>query len=96
MSFLHKKASLADALLGAPLGWLAAYLAAGKEDRTEAARKGLILGALLGAYQGHKITKERIEEASQGIIPGEERVHMSPALVSLLAGLGAGGYYRLK
>jgi len=82
-----KIASLTDAVLGAPIGSLAAALSTKKEDRAAAIRRGLLLGALVGFVQGQRSNRVLRSE-------GDEERLMSPALASLLSGLAAGMYGR--
>lgn len=85
---IYKKASILDGLIGAPIGAIAAALAAKKEDKKKAITRGLLLGSLLGFIQGQRSTKAMKENKDQPV--------PSPAVVSLLAGLGAGALTRVS
>jgi len=90
MNSLAKEASIADALLGAPIGAIAAAISAKKGEKKKAVSRGLVLGALLGFIQGQRTAAVYQQDPEH-----TERV-LSPAIVSLLAGLGAGMYSRRK
>lgn len=84
---LTKEASLADAILGAPLGALAARISAPADSKEQATKYGLLLGALMGFVAGQKA----LVDHKEGKDPG-----MSPAMLSILAGAAVGGKYHLS
>lgn len=85
---IEKVASLVDAIIGAPVGGAAAYIAADEENKSKAAKRGLIVGALLGFLAGQK----QVQEAMRGQKP----TMPSPMMASAAGGAGTGLYYRHK
>lgn len=85
---LEKTASLVDAIIGAPVGGTAAYIAADEGNKERAAKRGLIVGALLGFLTGQK----HVQDAIQG---RKSRIP-HPVVVSAAGGAGTGMYYRHK
>ena len=58
---MEKDASLADAILRAPVAALAARIAAPEESKTKATAYGLLLGALMGWSAGQKSLSDHLE-----------------------------------
>lgn len=80
---LEKTATIVDAIIGAPVGAVAARLSASEEKKDEATRRGLIVGALLGFLAGQKA----IEDYRQGQqTPG----YRTPIVASAAGGAAAG------
>lgn len=87
---MEKDASLADAILGAPLGAIAARIAAPEKDKNKATVNGLLLGALVGFLRG----QQSVADALQGK-PEKDRLPISPAAASILTGLAVGGSHQV-
>lgn len=85
---LAKTASLVDAIIGAPVGGAAAYIAAGEGNREHAAKRGLIVGALLGFISG--------QESVHAVIEGRKSRLPHPLAAAAAGGAGTGLYYRAK
>jgi hypothetical protein len=85
---LEKTASLVDAIIGAPVGGAAAYIAADEGNKEGAAKRGLIMGALLGFITG----QQHVHDALQG----KKSRMPHPIVVSAAGGAGTGLYYRTK
>ena len=80
---LEKTATIVDAIIGAPVGALAARLSASEEKKDEATRRGIIVGALLGFLAGQK----SIEDYRRGErTPG----YLHPIVASAAGGAAAG------
>lgn len=85
---IEKTASLVDAIIGAPVGGAAAYIAADEENKGKAAKRGLIVGALLGFLAG--------QQHVQAALAGKKPMVPSPVIASAAGGAGTGLYYRHK
>ena len=86
---LEKTATLVDAIIGAPVGAIAARISATEEKKDEATRRGLIVGALLGWLAGQK----SIEDAQRGEkTPGLRH----PLVAAAAGGAGVGLYSRAE
>jgi len=86
---VEKTASLVDAIVGAPVGAVAARLSAGERNKDEATRRGLIVGALLGWLAGQRaIDRSRRGEESSPL--------QSPLIASAAGGAGVGLYSRAR
>jgi len=85
---LEKTASLVDAIIGAPVGGAAAYIAADEGNRERAVKRGLIVGALLGFISG--------QESVHAAIEGRSSRLPHPMVASAAGGAGTGLYYRAK
>jgi hypothetical protein len=84
---LGKTASLVDAIIGAPVGGTAAYIAADEENKGKAARRGLVVGALLGFLAG----QEAVHDSMEGK-PTPKYKH--PIAAAAAGGTAAGLYSR--
>jgi hypothetical protein len=78
---LAKTASIVDAILGAPVGAVAARLVAEEENKDQATREGLIIGALLGFLAGQQAVTSAVKEEP---LP----VQGHPLLMAALGGAG--------
>jgi hypothetical protein len=86
---LTKTASLVDAIIGAPVGALAARLAVGEQNKDTATKRGLVMGALLGFLAG----QEAVRYSMEGVpLPP----HKYPLIASAAGGAGAGLYTRWR
>jgi len=88
-SEMEKDASLADAILGAPVSAIAARIAAPEESKTKATAYGLIVGALMGWSAGQRSFRaQRNKEKSKGVM---RVIEEHPILAAAAAGTLVGG-----
>jgi hypothetical protein len=84
---LDKTASLVDAIVGAPVGSVSAYIAADEENKGKAARRGLVVGALLGFLAGQEAVHDAVEGKSTPM-------YKHPVAAAAAGGTAAGLYSR--
>ena len=84
---LEKTSSIVDAIIGAPVGGTAAYIAADEENKDKAVKRGIIVGALLGFLSG----QESVHSELQG---KPTPLYKHPMAAAAAGGTAAGLYTR--
>jgi hypothetical protein len=93
---MEKEGSLADAILGAPIGAIAARIAAPEESKKKATINGLLLGALMGFAAGQRSVQDHQRKMRGEPAPSRRLPEISPLVAAALAGAAVGGVERIK
>ena len=93
---MEKTSSLADAILGAPVGAIAARIAAPEESKAKATAYGLVIGALMGWSAGQRSVYEYLHGKDPNSSGPKQFLKDHPFLSIAAAGGAIGGAMRVS